>query len=155
MSYAIVPAEMSHVVAIHNRMRRVDYGKIEQAGLNTIRELNRVVASSVFSWAGFIDDEVVCLWGVQCDDLLSRKGLLWLITTPNVEERAFTFVRASQRTLEKMFETFDTIEGYVEADFDRSIKWLRWLKFAIEPPFMVKDKQIRYFYRSKGKNGSH
>lgn len=86
-----------------------------------------------FAWAGEADGEMVALWGVQSESLLSRRGYCWLLTTPAVEDHLFTFVRYSRIELARIEGSYDLLYGFVDAANRKSMRWLEWLGFTLGP----------------------
>jgi hypothetical protein len=91
------------------------------------------VRRSTRAFAGLLDGEVACLWGIHIRTLLLDAVELWIITSSAVEEHPFTFVRHSQRMAECILEEYGTIEGHVAIDNPTSAKWLKWLGAEFEP----------------------
>lgn len=103
-------------------------------------------AASCFAFAGFIDGEVACVWGVRTSSLLNNSGYIWLLTTKLVEDHPFVFVRHSQRVLKELSLNFSTLCGYVLTDFSVSIKWLTWLGFKF---YSTEDPSVKYFEKKR------
>jgi len=95
--------------------------------------IDGAIAAADFAWAGEADGEMVALWGVQSESLLSRQGYCWLLTTPALADHLFTFVRYSRIELEKIEGNYDLLYGWVDAANRKSIRWLEWLGFTIVP----------------------
>lgn len=95
--------------------------------------IDGAIAGADFAWAGEADGEMVALWGVQSESLLSRQGYCWLLTTPALAEHMFTFVRYSRIELAKIETNYDLLYGWVDASNKKSIRWLSWLGFEIGP----------------------
>jgi hypothetical protein len=91
------------------------------------------IRRSTRAYAGLLDGEVACLWGIEARTILADAVYLWMFTTTAVEEHPFTFVRHSQRMTETLLEEYATIEGIVAIDNPVSAKWLRWLGATFEP----------------------
>lgn len=78
-------------------------------------------------WAGMVDDELVCAWGLVPPTLLSNEALLWLHTTPAVDAHKFVFVRRSQMAVDEMLKLYPKIVGVTMYDAERSRRWIEWL----------------------------
>lgn len=78
-------------------------------------------------WTGWIDDELVCAWGLIPPTLISRQAYLWMHSTDRIAEHKFIFVRHSQRVIEAMLAHYDTIVGHCIIGSRDSIRWVRWL----------------------------
>lgn len=82
---------------------------------------------SVEIWAGFINGELACIWGVIPPSLMSNQAYLWLYTTDVIKEHQFTLVRHSQLVIEGLLEEYESIVGHAIVGSDKSIRWLKWL----------------------------
>lgn len=78
-------------------------------------------------WAGFVDGELVCFWGLVPPTLLSDQAYLWLYTTPALEGKEFYFIRQSQLAVEAMLQSYSLIVGHAVIDNSKAIRWLKWL----------------------------
>ena len=89
--------------------------------------LRNCIDRSAPLWAGFVDGEFVCTWGLIPPTILSDRAYLWLHCTPALEGNEFAFVRHSQVVIEEMLKDYPIIQGHTFADNTRAIRWLRWL----------------------------
>ena len=95
-------------------------------------------------WAGYIDGDLVCIWGLVPPTLISDIAYLWMHATEKVGDHEFIFVRKSQMVVKGLLKHYPRIVGQCEVGASRSIRWLKWLgaKFG-EPegkfvPFIIK-----------------
>jgi hypothetical protein len=129
---AIEPARPIHVYEILRNLREREkniLAGVEDADKQIIDEVRK----STRAFAGLIDGEVVCLWGIQARTLLADAVYLWMFTSSAVEEHPFVFVRHSQRMARSILDEYATIEGHVAINNPISAKWLRWLGATFEP----------------------
>lgn len=90
-------------------------------------------------WTGWVDDELVCIWGLITPTLISRQAYLWMYSTSAVQEHKFLFVRHSQRVIEQMLNRYESIVGHCLVGAKDSIRWVRWLGGVFDEangPFM-------------------
>ena len=78
-------------------------------------------------WTGWVDDELVAVWGLIPPTLISNQAYLWMHATDAVRDHTFLFVRHSQRMVERMLEHYDSIVGHCVISAKDSIRWVRWL----------------------------
>ncbi len=78
-------------------------------------------------WVGYIDGEMVSLWGLIPPTLISQQAYLWMHATDKVQEHKFLFVRHSQLVVEQMLTRYETIVGHCIVGASNSIRWVRWL----------------------------
>jgi hypothetical protein len=76
-----------------------------------------------------IDDRPAAMYGVQSETMLGQQKI-WVITTPLVEREPIAFLRNSRRILLEFYETYGTLIGMVDAEFERSCAWLKWCGFV-------------------------
>jgi hypothetical protein len=130
---------------------RKDIGKIfamSKPALNAENEakLNRCLLMSASLSAGFVDEDLVCIWGLIPPTLLSERAYIWLYTTPALEGNEFVFVRNSQRIIAKALEHFPSIHGHVHANNTQARKWIKWLGASFKEregdliPFVIRKK---------------
>jgi hypothetical protein len=85
-------------------------------------------------WAGMVDGEIACLWGLAPPSFLADNAHLWLLTTDLVENHKFLFVRHSQRWMEQVRKVYPLITGHTESTNLAAIRWIRWLGGEFGPP---------------------
>ena len=101
---------------------------------NAVSILNNWWIASDKVWAGMVDGEIACLWGLAPPTFLSENAYLWLLTTDIVEEHKFLFIRYSQRYVEEMLKVYPKIVGHVEVNNLQAVRWIRWLGAKIGEP---------------------
>lgn len=96
-----------------------------------VLEFCRVMSAEC--WSGYVDDRLICCWGLIPPSLLSNQAYLWMHSTPAIRDHRFLLVRHSQRIIEKALERYPMITGHCHVTAVDSIRWLRWLGAAFEP----------------------
>ena len=108
-----------------------------------------VVADSIqratLCWTGKIGKDVVAIWGIQADSLLSRSGYIWLSTSAKIEKYQFIFIKESKLFVEHAGKDFDYLYGIVDDRFLKSKRWLQWLGFTLSAPIVFNDVPICRF----------
>lgn len=102
---------------------------LEQANIPRDHEevMFQCMRSSICSWAGYVDDDLACLWGIVPPTLLSDRVYLWLVVNELVDDHKFVFIRHSQVEMKKMLDLYPTIIGHCDVRHKRSMEWLKWL----------------------------
>lgn len=135
MEVRVDPATLDDCLDLAPNMRQADKDEIwASAKLGPYGALVESWELSPMSWAGKVDDEVVCIFGVGAVSFLSQKGAPWLLGAHGLERYSFAFLRRNQSIIREMHELFPLLENYVDARNETSIRWLRWLGFKIEEP---------------------
>jgi len=106
-------------------------------GMLTSRQLEMIEWCQNMSgemWTGWVDNDLVAVWGLIPPSLLSNQAYLWMYSTERVQEHTFLFVRNSQRMIERMLERYETINGHCQLGATLSMRWVRWLGGVFSEP---------------------
>lgn len=93
-----------------------------------------VLSRTDWLWAGFNDEELVCVFGARLGTIANPCAYIWLHTTPAVEDCKFHFIRQSQIVRDKILVDFPTIQGHCHKDAERSIRWMSLLGASFGHP---------------------
>jgi hypothetical protein len=132
---AIVEAKEEHVTALRGRLRRGDY--IECSAFNPADPDDMVRQSFINSdhcWAWIVGGRVGAMFGVQQDAKRPKVGLVWMVSTPDVEERPLYVARQSVLFVQMMLKAFDQLEALVDYRYAATLRWLGWLGFDLGWP---------------------
>lgn len=133
--YEIIPAEIEHVEAMIPNARQADVDEVyASSGLPFGAALVKSFRMSTHVWAGLVDGEVACIFGVAPYNMLDRKGAPWMLGTPLVEKHAMAFLRRNRWYVRIMLEMYNHLQNYVDARNTAAIGWLRWLGFTFDEP---------------------
>lgn len=85
------------------------------------------------SWAGTVDGEPVCMFGVVPASLLGRVGVPWMVGTTAMDRLRVqkALLHESRPALQAMFSRYDVLANVVDARNAAAIRWLRWLGFTV------------------------
>lgn len=108
------------------------------------------VGASVRTWAGFVDDDLVCVFGINRRSAISDVGIPWLVGTNAVEKIPLAFLKQSRKYFELFERAFPQMENYVYADNRVVIRWLEWLGFDMDEPQPMGGAQAPFIRFSKG-----
>ena len=100
------------------------WGSIED---KASKNLDRWLRNTTAMWVGYIDQDVICVFGVVPPTLLSDRAYLWLWATDKVVGNEFIFVRKSQMVVKELLKRFHKLYGVCEASAERSQRWVKWL----------------------------
>lgn len=121
------------MMAPHVRPADVDEA-YAASGLPIERALADSVRFSSHAWAGTVDGEVACIFGVAPVNLLAGKGAPWLLGTELIERHAIAFLRRNRSYIRIMLSMYNHLENHVDCRNAQSIQWLRWLGFTFDEP---------------------
>ncbi|MBF8177806.1 hypothetical protein [Herminiimonas contaminans] len=135
MKYSIEPATLAHVAAMAPNIRQADRNEVmASAGRDVELLLPECVERAEMAWAGLVDDEVACIFGVQGASFMSLTGYPWMIGTDLIEQHAKPFLRRNRKMVSVMLDRYPHLVNYVDARNAKAIEWLNWLGFTIHPP---------------------
>ena len=137
---AIVPATEAHAIDLAPRLRTADIRELEAgSGAEPLAALLVSLRRSTEAWAGTVDDEVACIFGVGPLSLLGGEGSPWLLGADLIERNAFAFARRNRAVVARWLRTYPVLRNYVDARNRQAIRWLGWLGFTLLPavPFGV------------------
>lgn len=81
------------------------------------------------SWTGLTDGVPFVMWGLKPDSLLGGSAVVWMVGSPEVAARRVGFLRRCRAGLEECLRAYSLLRCWALADFESSIRWLRWLGF--------------------------
>ena len=125
----VIPTTLAHARAIDLR----DEDSAELAALDSTAE-NAVrigLARGLWTETYIIGGEVAAIAGLVPQHLLSNVGCPWLITGQPVERHKRLFLRETAKRLADMRTRFPVLINYIDARYERSLRWARWLGFEI------------------------
>jgi len=85
------------------------------------------------AYAGFVDDDFVCCWGLVPPTFLSDEAYLWMWTFGPLAHQ-FLFIRHSQIQVKKFLSRYDSIRGHCKLNAHSAQRWLRWLGAKFSEP---------------------
>ena len=141
----IEPARPDHVALLAPVMRAADRQEVWASSRSTpAQALANGLAMSSRAWTVFFDGEVAAMWGVAPLALLSDTGAPWLLSSPAVDRHPVTFLRGSRALVDDIQDGYAVLRNYVDARYARSIRWLRWLGFTVEPPVPIGPEKLPF-----------
>jgi hypothetical protein len=130
--YAIVPATQEHVTQMLPHVRQADRNEVMASAGRTIEDLlGRSVAQAELAWAGLVNDDVACIFGVTGASLISETGFPWMIGTDLIDKHAKAFLRRNRPIVAAMLARYPYLKNYVDVRNIKAIEWLRWLGFTL------------------------
>lgn len=111
---------------IHN-LREEQRRTLDKLGIEPLILLEAIFDSSSAETV-LINDQVAAVFGVTHETLIGE-AKIWLITTNLIEKEPVGFLRASRIITEELFMEHGPLIGMVDADFEKSQRWLRWVGF--------------------------
>lgn len=121
----VVESDLTNIIPL---LRDHDRRTAERLGVDPLLVLRYTFDRGSPMQIALVDDRPLAMWGIEWKTMLSVASL-WMITTDEVQKNPVSFLRESRRVVKLWAETYGTLEGMVDSDFDTSVRWLRWLGF--------------------------
>lgn len=134
MRAQIVNLKPEHIDAVLARMEVSERTAFLQ--LCSAEELRIGAALSDPGWCALIDDMPVCAGGIRPMAVLSREGVAWMITTPELRRAPRVLVWGSRHMLKVVRERYDVVRNMMGCD-PGELRWLRWLGFELGEPVSI------------------
>jgi hypothetical protein len=146
MNVEVVPATQAHIDLILACCREREREAYDKIGHEAARDhLTHALALAAEAWTGFVDGQIVCMWGIDRASILCPSAFVWLLTADSIRQHPFVFVRHSQIRLAELRKRYHYIHGVVDASNTVSVKWLRWLGFQFSDVEFVNGYSIKRF----------
>ena len=128
----IEKATLEHIALMSANVRKADRQEIFAAGGMSVEEaLTKSIAMSGSHFTGFIDDKIVCMFGIGEISMLKYQGIVWLIGTNEIEKHKKTFMQYSKGFIEKYKRDYSYMYNFVDSRNKLALAWLKWLGFKI------------------------
>lgn len=125
-------ADLRYVAAT---MRSADVAEIKAShGFLPYDALLNGVDQSEFCVVAHINDEPVCVLGLNRRDFVSGIGVPWMLGSNSVMKYKREILLYSPKIIREMLSLCETLINYVHTDNKMSIRWLKWLGFKIDDP---------------------
>ena len=96
------------------------------------------------SWSAFADDELVAVFGVHINSIVTGSAIPWLLSTKNIYKYKKEFFKYSKPIFKKLIVDVDYMMNYVD---DRNVlakRWLKWLGFKFDDPIPYGPYQLPF-----------
>ena len=99
--------------------------------------------------AAYIGGEIVGIFGVSAQGVLSSTGCPWMLATPLIERHDVKreFIAGSRVALDWLAQDFARLWNVVSVENRAAIRWLGWLGFAFGAVVDVNGQPFRYFWK--------
>lgn len=130
---SIVRAEETHVGQLLRKgLRDADRLELYRAsGMDDADALADSFHLSTDRYAILVDGLCIAMFGVCPDNLFTDTGVVWMLTSKEVETYWLRFARMSKRTVEILFDRWAHLYNWVDAENEVSLSWLKWLGFDV------------------------
>lgn len=129
---SIVDAKEIHAFALATRLRAREKEAYEKLG-DAYETIAQEVRRSLHAYAVLYEGQVVAIYGVKGVPI-GTSAYLWLVCSETCERFPVTFLRQSRRIVDELLTRFSRVHGLVLCDFDKSVRWLRWIGCDMHEP---------------------
>lgn len=148
--YTIREAVESDIYAIAPLLREADLQEIE--ALTDELPLKGLLDSFQHSnvcRVGLVNDEYVCIYGVQRESLLGDRGLIWMLGTDLLPRHWIRFLKENGDEIEEITANTSYVENWCDARNKTTIRWLKWLgfEFADAKPHGIRGLPFYHFWK--------
>lgn len=131
----ILPATEEHARQLAPLMRPADAAEVlASGGYQPLDALLDAMAWSAESYAGYIDGELACLFGVVPGTFLTGEAVPWLLTSNVVQRKPRAFLRASREVIADWLGKYPMLVQQVDARYEQALRWAERVGFNVEPP---------------------
>ncbi len=127
-------------------IREADAIEIKAICGKTVREAVRETPDIYNNaWAWEADQKIMCIFGVN--PLLDKlgEGVVWLLGSKFFDNNRMVFACVSKAVFRDTIKDFKHIFNCVHSENVRSIRWLKWLGFAVDEAKPVEINGARFF----------
>ena len=152
MSTAIAPSitqntvDKDDCVILAQFMRKSD---IEEAWAYShskpIEAIVNSVKGSRWAFTVRVDGESVCICGI-CDGSMEGIGVPWLLATDLFENYPRYIMKLGKDFIRQYLTAYVSLVNYVKADNEKTIRWLKWLGFTVDPPAPFGPDLVNFCY---------
>ncbi|TXH16744.1 MAG: hypothetical protein E6R03_04980 [Hyphomicrobiaceae bacterium] len=104
----------------------LDGGNVRDA-LNETPDMDK----NAFVWER--EGKVHAIFGVNPVPELGKVGVIWLLATKTFDDHFMVFAAACKTVFGVVIKDYEYLFNYVHSENKKSIKWLKWLGFDVEP----------------------
>ena len=135
-------------------MRKSDIDEIWASNhLTPIEALKQGIDNSTFCLT-VENGRPIAMFGIACDQIISRKAVVWLLASDDLVKIQKRFLRYSKTFIYIMLDRYPYLENYVDVRNEKSIKWLKLCGATIEKPepYGADQKMFSHFYFRRESN---
>lgn len=146
-SYQIVEATVEHVRDLGGRLRSDDALEITCLGESVRSALWHSWRGSPLRRTMLVNGKVAGIWGVH-SDLISKRGIPWFLTAPEIERVPIAMVKEGRAELAEMARIYSHLDNYVLASYCRAVRFAQMIGFKVDDPMPIRGVPFRRFWRT-------
>jgi hypothetical protein len=150
MDIKITPTTYNDCLDLAETMRKSDVEEIYASNHYTPKQaLLFGLNESLATYTVRVDDEIVMIYGVGKLPFV-HGAYPWMLAAENIEKYGVAFYRYTINHIDAMLKQYGYLENYVDCRNKKSIRWLKWLGFNIEPaePYGLEGEPFHRFWKT-------
>ncbi len=109
--------------------------EVEDLSINTFdKSIEKTINGADESWTILADGVVLGIFGINRLNLLSDKGMPWLLTTIKIKKHVKTLLPLTKIALDYWLKHYNILENYIPENYKAAIRWVKWAGFTVYPP---------------------
>ena len=108
------------------------------------------ISQSIESYAMLYKGIPCAMFGICPTSLLGSDANIWLLGTPEMAHVKKTFMKLSRLFIGEWLNKYPRLWNLVPCDYEKSLKWLKWLGAEINGPLLIKDAKYNIISFVKG-----
>lgn len=129
----IVHATHDYISYVAKHMRLADIEEAAACGDTPEAALLYGFYNSAECYAGLIDREPICIFGITLEEG-SMVAIPWLLGTDGIDRNRKAFMRESRLLFTEFSARYRCMRNWVDVRNVKSISWLKWLGFQVGEP---------------------
>lgn len=129
----ITHATHDYISHVAQYMRQADIDELAACGTNPEAALLYGFYNSGECYAGLIDSEPICIFGITLENE-GGNAIPWLLGTDAIDRNRKVFMRESQLLFSEFCARYRYMRNWVDVRNVKSIAWLKWLGFQVGAP---------------------
>ncbi len=149
VKYNIRSATEEDAEYLSTRLKPMDLREIDAVtGRPALVVLRSGINGSESCQVGTADDVPFCIYGVRKLSHLSDTGIVWMLSSEEIDKHAMKFGRECGKEIKKMMGNLRMFENYCHVENRKTIVWLKWLGFKFDKPapYGRRKEMFRRFY---------
>jgi hypothetical protein len=138
------PSVKADIYSFYSNLQEKDRQEVEKLGFTPRKALYIAYRKGIHKMTGLVDNEIVAMWGLTFDSLLSNVGHPYFLSGPNIRKIETRLILSLYKEeIREMLTYFPVLENYVDESYTEAIRLLKLAKFTIfDPQPMGKNKEM-------------
>jgi len=138
---------LEDILFLRNNLRKEDIAEVWAAGHQSPEEA--LLISYTFSTVRntlTLNDEPIAMFGLIPDNENNEEANIWFLGSEKVSSSPKSFLKACKFFIEAMLEMFPKLYNYVDARYEKSVRWLRWCGAEVYGPQSFGADKLPFHY---------